>query len=124
MFGQTISPDGKLIAYFYRAPELNAPLQIEVINVEGNSLVKTLGISPNAAYLRWSPNGRALNYVEMNDGAANIWSLPVDGGKPTQLTNWKTDQFLVYEWSRDGKQLAVTRGTLTDDLVLIEDYLN
>ncbi|HYJ45581.1 MAG TPA: protein kinase, partial [Pyrinomonadaceae bacterium] len=124
MFGHTVSPDGKLIAYFYRAPELNAPLQIEVINSEDGSLVKTLDISPNVSILRWSPQGRTLNYVETSDGAANIWSLPLDGGKPTQLTNWKSDQFLKFEWSRDGKQLAVTRGTYTNDLVLIEDYLN
>jgi eukaryotic-like serine/threonine-protein kinase len=123
-FSNAASPDGKQVAYFYRAPEINAPLQIEVINFDDGSAVKTLDVSLNASYLRWSPNGRALNYVEVNDGAANIFSLPLDGGKPTQLTNWKTDQFLKYAWSSDGKQLAVTRGTFTNDLVLIEDYLN
>ena len=122
--GHAVSPDGKLIAYFYRSPELNAPLQVEVINFEDGSVVKTLGVSPNASYLRWSPNGRALNYVDFNDGAANIWSLPLDGGKATQLTNGKTDPFLKYAWSNDGKQLAVARGNFTNDLVLIEDYLN
>ncbi|HEX8888540.1 MAG TPA: protein kinase [Pyrinomonadaceae bacterium] len=123
-FGHAVSPDGKLIAYLYRAPEVNAPLQVEVINFEDGSLVKSLSISPNASYLRWSPNGRALNYVEVNNGAANIWSLPLDGGKPTQLTNGKTDQFLKYAWSSDGQLLAIARGNITNDLVLIEDYLN
>lgn len=49
----------------------------------------------------------------------NLWALPVDGGAPRQLTRL-TDSRPIgsFEWSRDGKRLALTRSTLTNDIVL------
>ena len=55
-------------------------------------------------------------------GVSNIWSLPLDGGKPVQLTDFKTDQNFWYAFSRDGKQLALSRGTETSDAILIRDF--
>ncbi len=55
-------------------------------------------------------------------GISNIWSQPLDGGAPKQLTDFKTDRIFAFDWSRDGKQLAVSRGTVTSDVVLIKDF--
>jgi Tol biopolymer transport system component len=74
------------------------------------------------AGLRWTPDGRALTYVDTTDGVSNIWSLPLDGGKPVQLTNFKTDQIFWFNFSRDGKQLVLSRGTETSDVVLIRNF--
>jgi len=38
------------------------------------------------------------------------------------LTDFKSDQIFSFEWSRDGKQLALTRGTESSDVVLIRDF--
>jgi Tol biopolymer transport system component len=72
--------------------------------------------------MRWSPDGRALTYVVNRGGASNIWSLPVDGGPPQQLTDFKAEGIISFAWSRDGKQLAMVRGTMTNDVVLIKDF--
>jgi hypothetical protein len=55
-------------------------------------------------------------------GVSNIWSLPLDGGKPVQLTDFKADQIFWFDFSRDGKQLAVSRGVQTSDVILIPDF--
>ena len=47
---------------------------------------------------------------------------PLDGGKPVQLTDFKTDQIFWFDFSRDGKQLALSRGTQTSDVILIRDF--
>jgi hypothetical protein len=74
------------------------------------------------AGLRWTLDGRALNYIDTIDGVSNIWSLPLDGGKPVQLTDFKTDQIFWFDFSREGKQLALSRGTQTSDVILIRDF--
>ena len=54
-------------------------------------------------------------------GTSNIWKQPLDGGPATQLTDFKTDRIFWFDWSRDGKQLALVRGTVSSDVVLISD---
>ena len=65
---------------------------------------------------------RALNYIDIINGVSNIWSLPLDGGPLKQLTDFKADQIFWFDFSRDGKQLALSRGTQTSDVILIRDF--
>ena len=55
------------------------------------------------------------------DGVSNIWSRAVEGGAPKQLTKFPADQIFSFDWSRDGKTLACSRGVATTDVVLIKD---
>ncbi len=91
--------------------------------VEGEtSLGASLKINPNTygSATHWTPDGRALLYID--DHLANIWSQPVDGGKPMQLTNLQGDQIFRFDYSPDGKWLALARGRMTDDVILIRDF--
>jgi len=47
---------------------------------------------------------------------------PIDGGPPRMLTDFKSDGIFWFDFSRDGKQLAVARGTQTSDVVLFSDF--
>jgi len=38
------------------------------------------------------------------------------------LTDFKSDRIFSFAWSRDGKQLALARGTLTNDVILISNF--
>ena len=71
--------------------------------------------------LRWSPDGRELSYIVTRAGVSNIWSQPIDGGPPKQLTDFNSNLIFFYDWSRDGKQFALARGTVSSDVVLIND---
>jgi hypothetical protein len=46
----------------------------------------------------------------------------LDGSPPRKLTDFKSDRIFSFGWSRDGKQLALARGTLTNDVILISDF--
>jgi Tol biopolymer transport system component len=118
-----VSPDGKLIACWYRE-ESKSPWRIAILPFEGGAPLKTFDVSTTVGTsipVRWSPDGRALNYIETSGGVSNIWTQPVDGGQPRQLTDFKSDQMLWFDWSRDGRQLAFARGAITSDVVLISD---
>jgi len=121
----TVSPDGSLVACWYGDDQSNTPTKVAIIPFTGGDPVKVLDLPrpsfTSAAGLRWTPDGRALTYIDTINGVSNIWSLPLDGGKPVQLTDFKTDQIFWYDFSRDGK-LALSRGTQTSDVILIRDF--
>ncbi len=60
--------------------------------------------------------------MDIRNNVANIWSRPVDGGKPVQLTNFKMLGIDTYDLSRDGRQLVCSRWTSNSDVVLIKDF--
>jgi Tol biopolymer transport system component len=121
--GPIVSPDGKTIACRYLDKKVGSQ-KIGLITLDGGQLTKTFDIPVHYwQQIRWTTDGRALTYTEIHDGIANIWSQPVDGGKPKQLTDFKNDLIFSYDWSSDGKQLACERGIEASDVVLIADYI-
>jgi hypothetical protein len=116
-----------LVACFYREDHPDAPwTKVAIIPFAGGDPIKVLDL-PRPSFtrdpgLRWTPDGRALTYIDTINGVSIIWSLPLDGGPPKQLTDFKTDQIFWFDFSRDGKQLAVSRGIQTSDVILIRDF--
>jgi Tol biopolymer transport system component len=74
----TVSPDGKLVACLYK--DGNAPLRIALIPLEGGKPLKTLDYGLPVATLRWTPDARAIAYVDQRDTVSNIVARPIDGG--------------------------------------------
>ena len=68
------------------------------------------------------PDGRSLAYIVTRDGVSNIWSMPIAGGAPKQLTNFTNDQIANFDISRDGKPNLFSRGSTTKDVVLISGF--
>jgi len=60
--------------------------------------------------------------MDTRTGTANIWVRPLDGGPERQLTNFRSEQMFRFDWSRDGKDLAVTRGGMMKDVILISGF--
>jgi Tol biopolymer transport system component len=118
--GPVVSPDGKQIACG-SFDEKEARWKVVIIPVEGGPPVKTFDINVWPVKLRWRPDGRSLTYAQRRAGVANLWSQPIDGGKPAQLTDFKADEILFFDWSRDGRQLVLARANVNNDIVLISD---
>jgi Tol biopolymer transport system component/DNA-binding winged helix-turn-helix (wHTH) protein len=120
-----ISPDGKWIAAFNQGPEPDAQYRIGVIPFEGGAPLRMFDIPPDIhpyQRMQWTPDGRALTYPGKRDGICNLWSQPIDGGEPMQLTGFKSnDQIFSFDWSADGNQLVFSRGDWTFDIVLIRN---
>ena len=73
------------------------------------------------ARMRWTPDGRAVTYIGRQDGLADIWSQPLDGGEPKRITNFKSDTIFSFDWSRDNK-LVISHGTSAADVVLLRNH--
>jgi Tol biopolymer transport system component len=117
-----ISPDGKQIACGYEEP--NTPLKLAILPIDGGQPIKTLALSIGnpTTNLRWTPDGRAIVYGVTRSGVTNLWAQPVDGSSPKQLTNFTWDRIFYFDISRDGKQIVLSRGTITRDVLLIRDF--
>ncbi len=73
--------------------------------------------------LRWTPDGSAIAYIDDREGVSNIRASPVgSGGASRQLTDFKAERIFWFDWSTDGKQLALARGTVSSDVVLITNF--
>ncbi|MFS8084429.1 MAG: protein kinase domain-containing protein [Acidobacteriota bacterium] len=118
-FRPTFSPDGRLIAYDY-FDENQTRRMIGVISSEGGPQLKSFDLT-RGNIVRWAPTGQALTLTISKGGIGNIWIQPLDGGERQQLTDFKSEAIRNYQWSRDGKQLAVTRGTQSSNVILVRD---
>jgi Tol biopolymer transport system component len=119
----TISPDGKLIACRYREADLS-PFRLGLIDFATGEAVKVIELPPNENSFAWSVDSRAVLFLQRRNGISNIWSQPIDGGPPKQLTFFKSDLTFAFTYSKDGKSLALSRGTVSNDVVLIADVAN
>ena len=81
--------------------------------------VPTLLGLPAIAIASWSPDGQSVVYVDAQDGVLNLWSRALDGGTPRKLTNFTSDIVFWFAFSRDGRRLALARGTGSSDVVVI-----
>jgi serine/threonine protein kinase len=121
----SISPNGKWIAFDdYAQPRAN---KIGVIPFAGGQPLRTFDYlaSNSAGYplLRWTQDSREITYIADKQGVSNIWVQPFDGGPPGQLTDFTAGRIFNFAWSQDGQQIALARGSRTDDVVLIRAVL-
>ena len=120
-----VSPDGRLVAYYYLDADVGgySRWSMGIIPFEGGHRLKRFYFPPMviSRIVRWTHDGRALAYVDTRDGISNVWSLPLDGEPPVQLTDFNSALIAAFEWSRDGKQLALALGSEASDVVLIRN---
>jgi TolB protein len=80
-----LSPDNSRIAISHFANE-DATSRIYILPLEGGRPVLVTEKGPS--YLHgWSPDGRRLAYCAERGGQYDIYTIPVDGGPETQLTD-------------------------------------
>jgi Tol biopolymer transport system component len=118
------SPDGKLLAYDDFGPAGDVPNHIVVIPAPGSEPIYRFPLRGDANFesLRWTPDGTGLDYFLTNNGVGNIWRQPIPKGPPRQVTNFTSDRIFSFDWSSDGKQLYVARGSISSDIILITNF--
>ena len=118
-----ISPDGKHVAFLYSraAPGGAGPAaqHIGVVSAQGGPLEKSIELPASSGFfVCWTPDGRSVVYKESRANGANLWMQRLNGGKPKQLTHFSEGNIYNFRWSRDGKFLALSRGSYSSDAVL------
>jgi Tol biopolymer transport system component len=130
----TVSPDGKLAAF---------------VTQRGNDLKETLALlsldsnqpdsSRSARFLEFerprveftfsyttgpvafSADGKGIVYPIRSGDANDLWLQNLDGSPGKQLSDFKSEFIRDFDFSFDGKQLAIIRGHREADVVLLRD---
>lgn len=115
-----ISPDGRRV--LYSMPELakwkdnKRVSSIWIADADGSNARRFLGNEKDRSPA-WSPDGRFVAFLSTRDAApggrdgegpadsgAQIWTIPVDGGEATKVTDHK-GTIRSFEWAKDNASL-------------------
>jgi len=117
----SVSPDGKWIACKY-FPGQNQPTSLAIVPFAGGQPAKVFPMAGTyGPALLWTPDGRAISFINSVNGVDNVWEQPLAGGLPKQVTHFTSDRIFYFDWSRDGR-LALSRGTDQTDAVFIKNF--
>src|SRR5215208_2971826 len=120
-----ISPDGKLLAFWYNEGQQDSRWKLKVVHFDGGATFNIFDVAPAVQVqwdspLRWTPDGQFLVYVDHSGGVDNLWGQPITGGAPKQLTKFENSRIFAFAWLKDGS-LVTSRGVSTSDVILIKD---
>jgi len=116
-----VTRDGKMAVLGSYDFKVRKPT-IFLFSLETGQMIKNFEYdSRHEGVLRFSPDGKGFVYPIRDKGVDNLYLQPLNGGPGRQLTNFTSLKIYSYQWSPDGKQLALVRGDSPSDLVLIKD---
>jgi len=114
-----LSPDGKYIAYCIVSDERTKHPKIVVISADGGTNVATFDLpvtsqssvyeSVYARWFHWSPDARAIVYIDTRNGVSNLWSRPISDGQARQLTDFKSELIYRCLLARRSQHCSCTR---------------
>jgi eukaryotic-like serine/threonine-protein kinase len=121
IFG-AISPDGQWVVYAYQDPPPAATPKLAVVPATGGAITHVFTRPSGTSGLAWSPDEKGIQYLLTRNGATNVWEQPLAGGPPHQVTGFTSDHIFDFSWTRDGKDLLLSRGQDTSDVVMISNF--
>jgi eukaryotic-like serine/threonine-protein kinase len=122
-YGPKFSPDGKQIAFWSQQGQPGSQArELVVINAEDGKEVLRMA-APVGGNLHWMPDGKGLAYSLYSGPVSNIWRQPLPSGPAEQLTHFTSDYVASIAFSRDGKQIYITRDHAPRDVVQFSNYL-
>lgn len=118
-----LTPDGKHLLFGFKDEHQGQKFRVGLATLDGSAPVSYLDPSPTAAMLRegrWMPSGDTLVYVDARAGSSNLRTYSLDGKPSQQLTHFTAGRIFGFALSPDGSQFAISRGSITSDVVMFE----
>jgi serine/threonine protein kinase/Tol biopolymer transport system component len=118
-----ISPDGKLLAYVAVFQDTSKPPRLQIASFPDGRVVHEFPWEASTQRdPHWTPDSKAIQHAVPRNGAYNIWEQKLTGGPEKQITHFKSGRIFNFEWSPDGRYLAMTRGSLTREVTMIRNF--
>ena len=116
------SPDGTRIMAAFMDPK-NGRIKGYILPSSGGAPLFA-GDPPSTidptGIIGWMPDGRGMVALDNRTGIPNLWTLPFDGSPVKQLTHFTKSEIHGFAWSPDGKRIALSRGPIEQNVVLIK----
>lgn len=118
----SISPDGKWLTYHHvsagQTPGEERTTRIGAMPTDGPAELKLFDLPMGRLITQWSADSAAFDYAAGTFNSSSLWRQPIAGGEPRKLCDFP-DRVFNFAWSRDRKNLVVSRGKLQGDALLI-----
>jgi hypothetical protein len=134
--GEAISPDGTRLLFsadvsLPQSPETSVS-KLALVTLDSGSQSSPLLLQPDPRIaagggtgftnaMTFAPDGKSVAYIVRDQGIDNIFVQPLDGSPGHQITNFTSQQIGEFQWSPDGKILAVARVQNISDVVLLRE---
>lgn len=124
-FRPNISPDEKQLAYSFWNEE-KKQLDQEIYNLTTgktenvelpDSAVGENGKEPS---LKWTADGRNISFLDEEKATVNVWTKSLTDNTLKKVSNFAENRVYGYDWSPDGKNLLVLRGSSSTDVILMK----
>ena len=119
-WGWSVSPDGKRIVAS-EVRELDHRLVLNIYSIEDKKTNYHELDQRASPPLAFAPDPKAVVYLVREKGIDNLWEQPLDSSAPRQLTHFTSDQVARFRFSPDGSKLAIERGHVESDAILLRD---
>ena len=120
VFYWAASPNAKHIAYsVWDATRMR--MMVALKSIDGSEPVRTLDIWPSLI-LKWGPDGKTLYYRERQVGEApenEVRVIDTATGRSSVLVKTSPEYVSDLAYSRDGKRVAVVRGSSASNVVIL-----
>jgi len=134
--GEAISSDGKRLVFNAdvnaQGTTTGAASKLVLVTLDSSSQSSSVLLQPDSRLanpggtgltnaMTFTPDGKSAAYIIRDQGVDNIWVQPLDGLPGRQITNFTSEHIAEFQWSPDGKTLAVARAHDTSDVVLLRE---
>lgn len=119
-YAPQISPDGRSFAYLRYITTPDQTLLKAIVADTDTGKTRNEYVAPQGAIqLKWTPDATALTYVSEKE--RSLVRQPLLAGAATTLLHFDAEPLLIkaYDWSPDGKKIAVTRAPYHDTDVIM-----
>jgi len=122
-FRPRVSPDGKLLLYGCRVgSEGGTGRVLKVIPATGGDPVAVFDRPTNHYGYTWTPDSKAIVFVVAEGDEQNLVRQPLDGSKPTNLTNMKSTSIASFALVDGGKTVIYSRVEDSSDAVMLTGF--
>ncbi len=133
--GEALSPDGKRLVFDAEINTSNLQTvvsKLALVTLDSSSQSAPIFLQPDPRMaagggtgftdaMTFTPDGKSVAYIIRDKGVDNIFVQPLDGSPGHQITNFTSEHIAEFQWSPDGKTLAVARAQNTSDVVLLQE---
>lgn len=115
-----ISPDGRTAAIATVNHAGNHEIMLALVATDtGTVQQRKFERDPMTMALRFTPDGKAVVYPIHENGVDNLWRQPLDGSPGRAITSFTSENILDFHWSFDGSKVAMVRGHIESNVVLL-----
>ncbi len=122
-----MSPDGKYLACpNWRQRTANDAdkhnSELVIISTETKSVFQYIPIDRISPNFRFSPDSKAVEFIASVDSGTQIMRQGFDENEPKPILSMPKDRIFNFSWSKNGKQLAISKGQQIRDAVLLTEF--